>query len=521
VLLVGLLVTGVLAWVSQSLYTSNEQRLLNLRVREAGSVLSAAVTGIQTPLASSAELADATNGDVQKFKRFITPYVGTARTQTFVAVSLWRLGGPLRTPVVSVGQPLALNAAGGAPAAFFARTARSRTLGVMGLLQPPDRRLGYAFITPGAISHFVAYGESRLPPDRRSRVANNSAFSDLDYVVYLGHSQRPQDLLVTSLSQLRVQGTHASQTVPFGNSALTLVMSPRRALAGALPQRLPWLIAIVGALLTAGAGALTLRLIQRRRDAEQLVARLDVAAEQNRLLYAQQRNIAQTLQHALLPDMLPELRGAEASARFEAGEHGVKIGGDWYDVIRLDDRRLLIVVGDVSGRGLRAASTMASLRYAIHAYAAQNDPPETILSKLSKLVSVDDGGHIATVLCALVDIDTREVTITSAGHLPPLLIGDGHSRYVHSDVGLPVGVDRRPRYRSITVTAPRAATLLLYTDGLVERRGESVDEGLARLQSAATAANVDLDELLSRLVSQVRAEPTDDDTAIVGLRWTT
>jgi serine phosphatase RsbU (regulator of sigma subunit) len=317
-----------------------------------------------------------------------------------------------------------------------------------------------------------------------------------------------------------VRGDRATASVPFGHTALTVSIWPRRALAGTLPQRLPWLIGIAGLVLSLGAGAVSWRLVQRRRAAERLAVGLERAAGENRRLYAEQRDIAQTLQHALLPSALPELAGAEASARFQPGERGVEIGGDWYDVIELDHRRLMVVVGDVSGRGLGAASTMASLRFAIHAYAAQNDPPATILTKLSRLVSVSAAGRLATVLCSVVDIDTREVTVTSAGHLPPLVIGAGGSEYVRSRVGLPVGVDHDASYTSTTITAPPAATILLYTDGLVERRGESLDEGLARLQRAAGANHAGLPELLSRLLTDLRHTPSEDDTAIVGVRWT-
>ena len=153
-------------------------------------------------------------------------------------------------------------------------------------------------------------------------------------------------------------------------------------------------------------------------------------ADENRRLYSEQRSIAQTLQHALLPERLPKIRGVETSARYEAGVEGVDIGGDWYDLIALDDHRLLLVVGDVSGRGVRAAATMASLRYAIHAYAAQNDPPATILTKLSKLVNVGATGQLATILCALIDVEAHELTVTSAGHLPPLLISDGTGTFI-------------------------------------------------------------------------------------------
>ena len=282
---------------------------------------------------------------------------------------------------------------------------------------------------------------------------------------------------------------------------------------------MPWIIAIVGTLLSLGAAALTVRLVQRRHSAELLAGRLENALGENRRLYAEQRTIAQTLQHALLPEELPQLPGAEAGARYEPGERGVEIGGDWYDVIPLSDQRVLLVVGDVSGRGLRAAATMASLRYAIHAYAAENDPPATILAKLSKIISVTSGGQLATVLVALVDVASHQLTIASAGHLPPLLVTDGHGEYVQSEIGLPVGVEDDATYASVTVTAPPAATFLAFTDGLVERRGEALDRGLARLREAAVTHHNGLSELLTRLLTEMRSGPAEDDTAIVGLRW--
>jgi serine phosphatase RsbU (regulator of sigma subunit) len=218
---------------------------------------------------------------------------------------------------------------------------------------------------------------------------------------------------------------------------------------------------------------------------------------------------------------MPGIVGVETSARYQSGERGVEIGGDWYDLIALDDRRVLLVVGDVSGHGLRAAATMASLRYAIHAYAIEGDPPAEILSKLSRLINVGSDGQIATVLCMAVDVPGSRITVASAGHLPPLLLSDGEGRYVRGEIGLPVGVDRAATYTSVTASAPPRATLLAFTDGLVERRGEDLDRGLERLCDAARANHAGLDELLQRLVSEVRGDPAEDDTAIVGLRWLT
>jgi hypothetical protein len=516
---VGLIVTGVLVWISASTYTNNENRLLSLRARDAGTLLTGALPTLQIPLASAAALADATDGDVNKFRTFIGPSVGPQGKAQFVSVSLWRLSAGAPKLLATVGVAPVLASSPARLASFVAHARQGGKLRVIGLLNSPQPRLGYTFTSPGLTGRYVAYAESALPANRRSRFQRSSSFADLDYALYLGRAQTAANLLVTDLRQLPIHGRHASVTIPFGDTVLMFVVTPRRPLAGAFAQRLPWLVAIAGLLLSLGAAALTARLIDRRTHAERLAASLELIADENRRLYAEQRTIARTLQHALLPERLPNVRGVETSARYEAGVKGVDIGGDWYDLIALDDRRLLLVVGDVSGRGVRAAATMASLRFAIHAYAAQGDPPDEILSKLSKLVNVGRSGQLATILCALVDIDAHRLTVTSAGHLPPLLISDGAGTFVQSEVGVPIGVGHGARYSSTSIDTAPAATLLAFTDGLVERRGESIDEGLARLRRAAGTNHASLDELVGRLIEDLRRDGGEDDAAIAALRW--
>jgi serine phosphatase RsbU (regulator of sigma subunit) len=520
VLVVGLVVTGVLIWLSAVQYSNNETRLLRLRARDAVSVATAFVPGIQTPLASAAALADATGGSRKKFVQFIAPYVGTGPDSEFVSVSLWRVSSVSRGPVAVSGLTPSLAKNPALATAFLAESAKSSTLSVIGLLKGPNPRLGYGFTGVG-VGPYAAYAESALPRNRYSAVQSSSAFSDLNYAVYLGKSRRPTELLATSARRLPLMGRRVTVTTPFGDNFLTLAVTPKRPLEGSLPQKLPWLIAIVGVLLTLGAAMLAARLVGRRRHAERLAGQLEEAAEENRRLYTEQRGIAQTLQRALLPDELPQLPGLQVGARYEPGVDGVEIGGDWYDLIVLDEDRLLLVVGDVSGRGLRAAATMASLRYAIHAYAIQGDQPASILAKLSGLVSVTTTGQLATVLCVLVGRDGREATITSAGHLPPLLISDGRGELVQTPVGIPVGVDRHASYTSTNVRTPPGTTLIAFTDGLVERRGESIEVGLERLREHAVGDNLPLDDLLARLVEELREDGTEDDTAIAGIRWLT
>ncbi len=518
-LVVGLLVTLALVLVSHSQYVSNEKRLINLRARDAAALLAESLPSTTSTMAAAVEQANFTHGSVARFKRLVGPEVGTKSGQ-FLSLSLWKLGALNKGPVAVVGTQPKLVTTHGNATALLAAAGRKPVLNVIGLLQPPDLRLGYAYANSTESGGYVVYGERPLPANRRSRLQGTSQFAGLNYAIFLGGKQTPQSLLVTDLAHLPLPSPSYAQTVPYGNTSLTLAMSSRAPLAGSLPKNLPWISAVLGVLLTIAAAIMTLRLVQRRRRAEDLAGRLEVTANENERLYAEQRGIAQTLQHALLPDTLPQLPGIQASARYEAGEEGVDIGGDWYDVIDLGGGRLLLVVGDVSGRGLRAATTMAELRYAIRAYAAQDDGPAEILTKISRLVSVAESGQLATVLCATIDTAQRRFSLTSAGHLPPLLLANGDSHYLHAEVGLPIGVEEGTVYRSTTVTVPAEATVVAFTDGLVERRGESIDQGLDRLRKAATGQNVELPELLGGLVRDMANGGAEDDIAIVGVRWT-
>jgi serine phosphatase RsbU (regulator of sigma subunit) len=518
-LIVGLLVTGALVLVSHSQYQSNERRLLHLRVSDAAALLGESVPATTATLAAAVEQANFTNGSVARFRRLVGPEVGTKSGQ-FLTLSLWRLGALNSGPVAVVGTQPELITAHRNAAGILAAAGRKPIINVIGLLQGPEPRLGYAYANSTESGGYVVYAERALPAGRRSSLAASPQFSGLDYAIYLGAKQTLPSLLVTDRTHLPLPSPSDAQTVSYGNSALTLAMSSRIALAGSLPKNLPWISAVLGVVLAIAAAVMTLRLIQRRRGAENLAGRLEVTASENQRLYAEQRTIAQTLQHALLPDTLPQVPGIQTSALYEAGEEGVDIGGDWYDVIDLDGRRLLLVVGDVSGRGLRAATTMAELRYAIRAYAAQSDGPAEILTKIGRLVNVSESGQLATVLCATVDTEARQLTITSAGHLPPLVVSNGDSHYADAEIGLPIGVEEDTVYHSTIVTVPPEATVVAFTDGLVETRGENLDQGLDRLRAAATSHHVGLPELLGTLVSEMAHGGSKDDIAIVGVRWT-
>jgi serine phosphatase RsbU (regulator of sigma subunit) len=325
--------------------------------------------------------------------------------------------------------------------------------------------------------------------------------------------------LVTSVSRLPITGRRASDVVPFGAGSFTLVAAPKGSLGGTFFRDLPWIIAVVGVLVVLAAALMTDRLARRRQGAEQLAGILDRVAAENRHMYTEQRSISQTLQHALLPDTLPVFKGLQVKALYVPAASGVDIGGDWYDIVAVDDRRVLMVIGDVSGHGLRAATTMALVRHAALAYVAQDSRPASVLAKLSEFVNSGTHDYFATVLCALIDVDAHRLTIASAGHMAPLLLNGELGEFVALHVDVPVGVAGNSQYHEATVSVPPNATLVAFTDGLVERRGEVLDVGLARLLEMATRQQLPLDDLLVKLAGELASDDHHDDTAIVGIQW--
>jgi serine phosphatase RsbU (regulator of sigma subunit) len=516
-LLTGLIVTAALALTSAAVYSRNEGRLLSLRVRELSLVLAATAPSIQTPLASAAELADATGGNALKFRAFIAPYVGPGRQ--FSSVSLWPLGTSHLAPSTVLGNTPALASMSERATRFFTHSTRPGVLNLTSFLSSPHPALGFDFSAPGRAHGFAVYAEKPLPADRRSSLEKNSAFSDLNYALYLGRSERTSDVLVTSLKHLPIRGRHASDIVPFGAGVFTIVVSPNGSLGGAFFERLPWIIALVGLFVSLAAALMTDRLARRRRYAEHLVGVLDRVAAENREMYTEQRSIAQTLQHALLPERLPELDGLQVGARYVPAASGIDVGGDWYDVVTAGDGQVLVMIGDVSGHGLRAATTMASLRHAALAYAAQDPSPASVLAQLSDFVNSGAHDYFATMLCALIDVGAHRLTVASAGHLPPLLIDGAGGQLLELDANVPIGVVRKSPYRQKTFSVRPDTTLVAFTDGLVERRGELLDVGLARLREAATTAAFALEDLLSELARSLASDDHHDDTAIVGIRW--
>ncbi len=385
------------------------------------------------------------------------------------------------------------------------------------MLSAKQPSLGFVYGAAGSGRSFAVLAQSPLPANRRSTLESNSAFSDLGYVLYLGRSRNPANLLLTS-EHLPLSGLQASEAVPFGAGTFTLVVVPHGSLAGGFFHAVPWLAVAAGLIITIAAALVTDRLARRRRRAELLAAELDTLAAENRKRYIEQRGIAHTLQQALLPASLPRLAGARVSAQYVAAQSGGDVGGDWYDVVALDGGRALLVIGDVSGHGIEAATTMALVRHAMLAYIAEDHQPASVLRRLSDFVTGGSSERFATVLCALVDVGGHRVTVASAGHLPPLLLDGEEGSFVDLRAGPPIGFPHHTAFQESTVAVPPGATLVAFTDGLVERRGEVLDEGLERLRAMAVAEHLD-EDLLARLARDLTSDDHRDDTALVSIQW--
>ncbi len=237
---------------------------------------------------------------------------------------------------------------------------------------------------------------------------------------------------------------------------------------------------------------------------------------------AEAEAIAGTLQHHLLPDRLPRVPGLAMAARYRPSERVAKVGGDWYDAIELSDGRVGIVIGDVVGHGVQAATLMGELRAALRAYAVlEPESPGAVLERLNSLVAATHSARmVATLLYMVVDGSGTRVRFASAGHLPPLVVApDGSTRLIEHPAALPLGAGERTVFADWEYELSVGATALLYTDGLVERRGEAIDVGLERLRESLRTAPGDLEGLCSHVIeSTLGSGDVQDDVALLAVR---
>ena len=238
-----------------------------------------------------------------------------------------------------------------------------------------------------------------------------------------------------------------------------------------------------------------------------------------RAVYEREHTIAETLQRSLLPERLPRIDGLEIAARYLPAGRGAAIGGDWYDALERPDGRVALVVGDVVGHGLRAAAVMGQLRNAFRAYGLAESAPAEVMARVNLLVTTGEEEAMATVLYLVLDRETGEVTFASAGHPPPLVLGPEGVRFLEGGRSVPVGAAGPTAFQETTATLPPGASLLLYTDGLVERRDVPLERRLDELADAAGQADGGLERLCDSVLAGVLGERRpSDDVALLAVR---
>ncbi|HEX6584580.1 MAG TPA: SpoIIE family protein phosphatase [Thermoleophilaceae bacterium] len=237
-------------------------------------------------------------------------------------------------------------------------------------------------------------------------------------------------------------------------------------------------------------------------------------------VYEREHRIAETLQRSLLPDRLPSLPGLDVAARYLPAASEAEVGGDWYDVIPIAGGAVGLVMGDVAGKGLAGASMVGRLRSALRAYALEGHDGARVVEQLNRLLWTEaEESQMATMLYVIVDPAANAVRWVNAGHPAPLMVVDGEPRFLEGAGSVPLGVLPFPTYQEVSDRMDPGSTLLLYTDGLVERPGENIDDGMAELAARVREAPEDPDALCDHLLATlVPSGGAMDDVALLTLR---
>jgi len=507
VLLLGLAVTAALTAPAEVSYRHNERRLLKLQTNLTASVLGTAPQQTEATLGRVVGLAAESGDPAATFKAAIAPSMtpkGPYATATLILLA--NDGG---VSVLSyVGAPPVRNVTAPVSVALYRQTAATTSLVTSRVVGTDVQKIGYLLSAKGAGGTFVIAAAQQLPLRDRITVPRTSPDANLDFAIYFGTKPAAGDLILTT--RTAPHGTTAMATVPFANNSLTFVASARGSLAGAWAEYLPWGIAVIGVVISLWAAWEVRRLLARRTTAEALAA-------VNRDLYQRQRAVSEQLQRSLLPRSIPAIARMDIAARYVPSTGEAEVGGDWYSVMPVDDDMFAFVVGDVSGHGIPAAGTMAALRYTARTLAKLGYAPNEILDRANGEIDIVADEAFATVLVGVVSTEPGEVTLASAGHPPPYVRGPGRSGFIELTTGPPLGIAIDP-VKATTIAFPAGSTLVAYTDGLVERRGEHIGDRLERLAEAASYPAPSAEDLLDHILTTLVPGEHEDDIAILVIK---
>jgi PAS domain S-box-containing protein len=341
--------------------------------------------------------------------------------------------------------------------------------------------------------------QKRYPPD-------DDAATGAPNVVRTGKSELYPEIPDELLAEAIVDDEHLRMIRELGMvSAMIVPLTARGRTLGAMT------------LVTAESGQ---RYTENDLAVAEELARHAALAVDNAMLYRREHDAAITLQRALLPQRIPAPKTAEIAVRYQPAGGHVEVGGDWYDVVETDSGHVGVVIGDVAGRGLKAASIMGNIRTALRAYILDGHEPAAAVEALNALMEEFEEPAMATLVFVAIDPVARRVEYVRAGHPPPLLRDPRGEVHDLDDQGCPpVGVAARSGFFSRSLDLEPGSVLLLYTDGLVERRGEGIGVGLDRLRRMFAAAPEGVEECADAILDGIGDARLADDAALLALRF--
>ncbi len=505
--LVGL--SGAAAWVTHVVVRDQERRLLSERTSEVGLALNSSVTTIPSSLTAVGRILDATGGSLVAFTQEAGEDVAAGPGQLSFALIRHTADGDV--VVAAAGRGLAVGQAVAGPRADTVAEALGSTLMVATpvLGTGAGRTLGFAIGPPVAPAGTVIYRESALGPVSVPRQAGTAPFHEVQVVLYAAPRVDPSQVLVTTTSHLPLRGVVRYQPFAAGASHWLLGVAAGHPLVGSVTADAPW-AALAAGLIGAVLVAYVVDQAARRRDAALG-------------LYRSERRLAETLQRSLLPD-LPVIAGLDVASRYVAGQADQQVGGDWFDVFEVGAGKVGIVIGDVIGHDIEAAAAMSQVRAALRAYAWPGAAPASILNQLDQFVASFDTAALVTVFYGLLDEPdadgARLLRFANAGHLRPLVqTPDGAVEELQATDSIVIGVSMGQERSEATRDLPAGSTLLLFTDGLVEGPGRSLNDALEELATVVGGHQPgSANDLCERVLGVVPAERLRDDIAILAVK---
>ena len=360
-----------------------------------------------------------------------------------------------------------------------------------------------------AVAHHDEAKARMLYPLRGTEVTTGPGEADAHAVLSTGRSMLISSLRVQECNLSPLEEARATAYARVGaSSGLIVPLRSRRTIIGA-------------AMFMLEQGNPHVYSIEDVKFGEQLASAAALAYE-NSMLYEEQRSIASTLQRSFLPRSLPVVPGMIFSAVYLPSARHALIGGDWYDAFWLEDGRIAISIGDVSGHGIEAAAAMVSVRHTIRAAALQRLSPEEIIRHANQWVLAEDGGRLVTAIVGVINPSTRTFTYANAGHPAPVVACAGQPARVDDEyqAALPLGIEASHSACDHVIAFSHEALLLLYTDGLIEHNRQPVD-GEAELLRAAEHAMARYSESDAGWVEQaIVSKALEDDAALLAVRFT-